>query len=50
MKWSWRIGGIAGIELSMHSTFLLLLAWVAVAHYLERQSRIDAAGGLLFIL
>ena len=50
MKWSWRIGRIAGIDLSMHSTFLLLLAWVAVAHYLERQSRIDAAGGLLFIL
>lgn len=29
MKWSWRIGRLAGIALYVHSTFVLLLAWVA---------------------
>ena len=37
MKWWWRIGRIAGIDVYVHSTFLLLLAWVAIAHYLEHQ-------------
>lgn len=31
MKWSWRIGRIAGIDIFMHATFLLLLVWVAIA-------------------
>jgi Zn-dependent protease/CBS domain-containing protein len=29
MRWSWRIGRVAGIDLYVHATFLLLLAWVA---------------------
>jgi Zn-dependent protease/predicted transcriptional regulator len=29
MKWSWKIGRIAGIEVRIHATFLILLAWVA---------------------
>jgi hypothetical protein len=29
MKWSWRIGHIFGVDLYMHATFLLILAWVA---------------------
>jgi hypothetical protein len=31
MSWSWRIGRIAGIDVSVHFTFLLLLGWVALA-------------------
>lgn len=50
MMWSWRVGRIAGIDLYVHSTFVLLLAWVAVVHYLERLRWADAAGGLLFIV
>ena len=30
MNWSWRIGRIAGIDVYVHSTFLLLLGWVAL--------------------
>jgi Zn-dependent protease/predicted transcriptional regulator len=50
MKSSWRIGRIAGIDVHLHFTFLLLLGWVAVSHYLQRQSWSDALGGLGFIL
>src|SRR5678809_390208 len=50
MKWSWRIGRIAGIGVYMHVTFLLLLGWVAGSHYLVRHQWQDAAAGLGFIL
>ncbi len=50
MKWSWRIGRIAGIGVYMHVTFLLLLAWVVTMHYLARRSIADAMEGLIFIL
>src|SRR5690348_12070673 len=50
MGWSWRIGRIAGIDIYVHFTFLLLLAWVALAHYLARREVLDALVGLLFIL
>ena len=33
MGWSWRIGRIAGIDVYVHPTFLILLAWVGLAHY-----------------
>lgn len=31
MKWSWRVGRVRGIDISIHATFPLLLAWVAIA-------------------
>ena len=31
MKWSWRLGHIAGIGVYVHATFPLLLAWVALS-------------------
>ncbi len=50
MKSSWRIGRIAGIDIHLHFTFLLLLGWVAISHYLQRQNWQDALGGLGFML
>ena len=50
MRWSWRLGKIFGIDLFVHFTFLLLLGYVALTHYVARQSVMDAANGLLFIL
>ena len=50
MGWSWRIGRIAGIDLYVHPTFLLLLMWVALAHYFAHRSRAEALYGLGFIL
>lgn len=34
MGWSWRIGRIAGIDVHVHFTFVLLLAWMGLSHYL----------------
>src|SRR5262249_15137195 len=50
MGWSWRIGRLAGIGVYVHPTFLLLLAWVALSHFLAHNSLAEAAYGLAFIL
>ncbi|MFM1769482.1 MAG: hypothetical protein RJA22_2011 [Verrucomicrobiota bacterium] len=50
MKASWKIGRLAGIDVHVHFTFLILLAWVAASRYLTRQDWRDAAAGLAFIL
>jgi Zn-dependent protease/predicted transcriptional regulator len=50
MKWSWRVGSIAGIALYIHATFLLLLAWVAISDYQRSQSASSALTGVLFVL
>ena len=47
---SWRIGRIFGIDVYAHFTFLLLLGWVALTHYLTRHEWVDALSGLLFIV
>ncbi|MBM3879329.1 MAG: site-2 protease family protein [Verrucomicrobia bacterium] len=49
MKWAWRIGRVAGIDVYVHATFLILLAWVAFGHYSWRRNPGDALHGLLFI-
>lgn len=33
MKWAWRVGKLAGIDLKIHVTFLLILGWVALLHW-----------------
>lgn len=50
MKWSWRLARLAGIDVYVHSTFLILLAWVALSHYLESRSVAAMMAGLLFVL
>ena len=50
MSWSWRIGRVAGIDVFIHFTFFLLLAWIAYSHYAVRGSMADALSGVVFIL
>ena len=50
MKWSFRIGRFAGIDVYMHVTFLLLISWVALLHWRQSQSLAAAAAGIIFIL
>src|SRR5213080_1855499 len=49
MKWSWKLGTVAGIGLYVHATFLLLLAWVGVTYWLAGGSA-AALDGIAFIL
>jgi Zn-dependent protease len=49
MKWSWRIGRVAGIDVYVHATFLLLLGWVAINTWLARGRVADVMYGLLFV-
>jgi Zn-dependent protease/predicted transcriptional regulator len=50
MKWSWPIGRIRGIELRVHATFLILLAWLALVYYRAGGTAAAAIGGVLFTL
>jgi Zn-dependent protease/CBS domain-containing protein len=50
MSWSWKLGRIAGIDVFVHATFVILLAWVALVEYLPSGSVTAAADGVLFIL
>src|SRR5688500_7039886 len=49
MKWSFKIGQIAGIGIFIHFTFLLLLAWVVFSTYSARQSCAEAMDALAFV-
>jgi Zn-dependent protease len=50
MSWSWRLGRIAGIDVYVHATFLLLLGWEALRHYRAHGDPAEVIGGLFFIL
>lgn len=49
MSWSIPIIRVAGIQLRVHITFVLLIGWLALMYYQTRGSA-AAAGGVLFIL
>ena len=50
MKGSWKIGQVAGIGLYIHATFLLLIGWVALSHWIAGQSVQAVLKGVGFIL
>src|SRR3954464_13701314 len=50
MGWSFRIARLAGIDVFVHFTFLILLGWVALSDYSARGNVRDAVVGLAFIL
>jgi Zn-dependent protease/predicted transcriptional regulator len=50
MKWSIRLARIAGIDVRLHLTFLVLLAWIAWSHYQSTGSLLGAMAGLVTIL
>lgn len=50
MAWSWKLARIAGIDVYMHVTFLMLLGWIAMIHWNEGQSVAAVVEGVGFIL
>ncbi|MCB1232539.1 MAG: site-2 protease family protein [Verrucomicrobiae bacterium] len=49
MRWSIKLVKIAGIEVRMHLTFLLLLAWIGFEYY-QKGGAPAAVSGITFIL
>ena len=50
MKWSWRLGGFAGIGVYVHATFFLMIGWVALSHWMQGHSLAATLAGVGFIL
>ena len=50
MKWQWKLARIAGIDVYMHATFLLLIGWVAFSYWTEQGTLQAVLSGVLFIL
>jgi Zn-dependent protease/CBS domain-containing protein len=50
MKWSWKVGQLAGIELRIHTTFLLLLGWVWASYWIAGKSMQATLAGVGFIV
>ncbi|MFN2565892.1 MAG: site-2 protease family protein [Gemmatimonadaceae bacterium] len=50
MRWSWRVGRLAGIDVHVHATFWLLLVWVALLRYRVGGSLAAVLPELVFIL
>lgn len=50
MRWSLKIGRVAGIDIRVHATFLILLSWAALVSYEASGTAAGAARGVLFIL
>ncbi len=50
MRWSWRIGRLAGIGIYVHATFLLLILFILFMNWHQGKSLATAAEGVLFIL
>jgi len=49
MRWSIRIARVAGIDVKLHLTFLLFLAWIGFSYY-QRGGSAAAVEGTVFIL
>ena len=50
MIWSWKLARVAGIDVYMHATFLMLIAWIALIHWTEGRTVAAVIEGVGFIL
>lgn len=50
MHWAWKIGRLAGIDVYMHATFLLLVGFIVVATWVESHNPTRTLYGVFFVL
>lgn len=50
MKWSLKLGRLLGIDVYVHFTFLALLGFIGLSHWLAGRSLAAAANGMIFFL
>ena len=49
MKWQWKLGRFAGIDVFIHATFVLLIGWVGYNYWLQTGDLSRVFVGILFI-
>jgi len=50
MKWSWKLGTFAGIDVFIHATFLLIIGWVGFSYWQQTGTLAGTLEGILFTL
>ncbi len=50
MKWSWKLGRIAGIDVKIHLTFALLLVWIGFSTVFAGGNMTSVVNDVLFVL
>lgn len=50
MKWSWKIGRFAGIDVFIHTTFFLLIGWMGLTYWLQTRTVAGTVEGIGFLL
>jgi Zn-dependent protease/CBS domain-containing protein len=50
MKWSWKIARFAGIDVYLHTTFLLLIGWVGFTYWMQTRKLSSTLEGIGFLL
>ena len=50
MKWSWKLARLAGIDVYVHATFFILIAWIGVSYWQAEGTVVAVASGIGFIL
>ena len=50
MRWSTTVGRFAGIDVKVHATFLLLLGWVGLSHWMSEHTVEAIVVGIAFVL
>lgn len=50
MKWSWKIARVAGIDVFVHATFLILVLWIGLSYWMIGQTSEAVIEGVGFVL
>jgi Zn-dependent protease len=50
MKWQWKLGRFAGIDVYIHATFLLIVGWYALSAWLQDRSLAAVLENVAFLL
>jgi Zn-dependent protease/CBS domain-containing protein len=50
MKWQWKLGTFAGIDVFIHATFLLIIGWFGLSYWLTGGTIWAVLEGIAFIL
>ncbi len=50
MKWSWKLTRLAGIDVYIHATFFILIAWIGLRYWQVKGSMAAVVSGVGFIL